>query len=162
MSIFAEAMVPVFKREGRYDNDADDAGGETCWGVARNSNPDWPGWEVVDEAKLNNIPIESLDAKLQKLAGDLYEAKYWIPAGCDKIDDQRCAEYVFDVAVNHGVSVAVALWADHDKPLLPFGEIVMLRLILRRIIRYVKIVAKDPVKLKYFHGWIVRAMYPLS
>ena len=39
----------VFKAEGFYSNDIDDSGGETLYGIARNKNPKWLGWKIVDE-----------------------------------------------------------------------------------------------------------------
>jgi len=161
MSKFADAMLRVFEREGRFDNDPDDPGGMTCWGISRRANPKWPGWEVVDKALAAGEDLALHDVTLKVMAGDLYEAKYWLPAGCAMIEDQRLAEYVFDIAVNHGVSVAQDIWGQAYLPLLPFGELTFLRLILRRIIRYINIVTAKPSQAKFLLGWIRRALYPL-
>ena len=46
-----KTYFPMLKREGFYNNDPDDMGGETYRGVARNYHPQWEGWAIVDARK---------------------------------------------------------------------------------------------------------------
>ncbi len=91
-----------------------DAGGETLAGVARASNPDWPGWAIVDQRKTEpnfpkNLNLElPANAELRRLVGERYRAKYW--------DLFRCGELppgldlcMFDAAVQHLPKMAIML-----------------------------------------------------
>ena len=52
--IIKEAIISnTLETEGYYVNDPSDSGGETYCGIARNSNPKWQGWKIVDKHKLN-------------------------------------------------------------------------------------------------------------
>ena len=47
-----EAIISkTLETEGGYVNDPSDSGGETYCGIARNSNPKWEGWKIVDAHK---------------------------------------------------------------------------------------------------------------
>jgi lysozyme family protein len=53
---FDSCLVAVLQWEGVYDNDPDDAGGETCYGITRKFEPEWVGWANVDGLKAAKIP----------------------------------------------------------------------------------------------------------
>lgn len=88
---FDRAFGIVVGHEGGYVNDPQDPGGETNYGISKRAHPD------VDIA---NLTLDGAKA--------IYRGDYW--AQC------RCAElpwplnlYVFDAAVNQGVTVAIKL-----------------------------------------------------
>ncbi len=81
---FLKAVAFVLEHEGGYVDDADDAGGETKYGISRRSFPD------VDIAGLT---LEGAVA--------IYFEHFWRPE-YDQIRDERLAVKVFDVAVNMG------------------------------------------------------------
>ncbi len=58
--------------EGGYTNDPVDVGGETYRGIARRYNPQWEGWDLIDDTK-PNIKHTNLDPYVHKF----YEEKYW-------------------------------------------------------------------------------------
>ncbi len=91
-----------------------DTGGETLAGIARASNPDWPGWVIVDQRKAEsgfpqNLNLElPQNAELKRLVAERYRVKYWdgfrcgeLPAGLD-----LC---MFDAAVQHQPKTAISL-----------------------------------------------------
>ncbi len=110
-------LKSILKNEGGYVNDPDDSGGETWAGVARNINPKWKGWVIVDAIKKNN-PIATARAQrglpsqlntylyanqmLAELVADLYEAQYWKVNSLGGLTDQQLAANVCDCGVNCG------------------------------------------------------------
>lgn len=52
---FDACFAAVLKWEGVYDNDPDDTGGETVFGVTRKYQPHWSGWPIVDDLKAANV-----------------------------------------------------------------------------------------------------------
>ena len=110
MTEFENAYNTVIKgSEGGYVNDPIDCGGETYKGIARNSNPRWIGWAVVDAYKMKkDFTPEMLyqDERLQVLVVEFYKEKYWDLFGGDNLNPKVATE-LFDQAVNFGVSVAI-------------------------------------------------------
>lgn len=110
MADFKKAYARTREFEGGYSNHGSDTGGETYKGIARNSNPKWKGWAIVDRyRKLPNFPANlDGDASLQEHVHALYKVEYWNTLNLDKAKNQDIAEELFDTAVNMGVSVAGA------------------------------------------------------
>lgn len=81
---FLKAVAFVLEHEGGYVDDADDAGGETKYGISRRSFPD------VD---IRGLTLEGAVA--------IYFEHFWRPE-YDRIRDERLAMKLFDVAVNVG------------------------------------------------------------
>lgn len=91
-----------------------DTGGETIAGMARNKNPEWLGWAIVDQRKgepdfPKNLNLDlPQNADLRRLLGERYLANYW--------DLFRCSELppgldwcMFDAAVQHLPKTAILL-----------------------------------------------------
>lgn len=57
MANFEKIYPTIEKYEGYYVNDPLDPGGETYGGVARNYNPNWAGWAIIDSYKKLHGPI---------------------------------------------------------------------------------------------------------
>jgi hypothetical protein len=89
MSGFPEAFDFVIGREGGYNNDPRDPGGETKYGISKRSYPD------LDIASL------TLDD-----ARRIYQQHYWDRVGGDELP-APLALVVFDTAVHSGVSRAL-------------------------------------------------------
>lgn len=77
------------KRKVGYVNDPHDRGGETKFGIAKNSNPD--------------CDIISLTLRQ---AQEIYYEKYWLVGKCDKLKTPLSILH-FDNCVNHGPSRAI-------------------------------------------------------
>ncbi len=95
--------------EGFYSNNPADAGGETLWGIARNRNPQWEGWSIVDQyKKKSNFPTNMRnDTNLYRLRGNFYKANYWDTIRGDEIQSQRVANEMYDTGVNMGVGMSI-------------------------------------------------------
>lgn len=91
LSDFDKAVTFTLGWEGPYENDPDDPGGETAWGICKRSYP--------------NLDIASLT---REDAIEIYRKDYWEAAGCplwpwpDNL-------VLFDSSVNCGVSRA-CMW----------------------------------------------------
>ena len=111
MADFKAALKKTLQHEGGYVNDPVDTGGETYRGVARNKNPSWPGWKIVDALRKQPGFPRNLDAsaELQAAIEAIYKAEYWDRIGGDAIRSQAAAESLFDTAVNMGVARALQL-----------------------------------------------------
>ncbi|HKQ29911.1 MAG TPA: glycosyl hydrolase 108 family protein [Burkholderiales bacterium] len=109
MASFKKALPHILANEGRYVDDPDDRGGETYKGVARQFNPDWPGWKAIDRArKRRNFPANlERNVSLQRQVREFYKQHYWDKLQGDVLSDQSLADELFDTAVNLGVARAV-------------------------------------------------------
>lgn len=111
MASFAHSYAIVRKSEGGYVSAAtaasiNDKGGETYKGVARNFNPNWAGWSIIDEYKRNyGIPKYNSVIKnstLDNLVTDLFKKSYWNIFSLDKLNNQSLADFIFDYSINGG------------------------------------------------------------
>ena len=112
MANFQTAFSITMGHEGGYANNQADAGGETYKGIARNFNPDWSGWRLIDAAKKQIGVLSNIDAVLAKnaeLQADvlaIYKLDYWDVNRLDAIINQDIANRLFDIGVNSGVGTA--------------------------------------------------------
>jgi len=88
----------VLESEGGYrlTTLVGDSGGQTYAGIARNPNPHWEGWELIDKG----------ETPPKEIVRSFYKANFWdkirgdeLPVGVDYL--------VYDFAVNAGVGRAV-------------------------------------------------------
>lgn len=89
MSQFDSLIGRVLSHEGGYVNDPKDPGGETQWGISKQSYP--------------NVDIRSLK---REQAIELYRRDFWQRVQGDKLP-AAVAFQVLDAAVNHGIGNAV-------------------------------------------------------
>lgn len=104
MSDFAIAFERTSVNEGGWKADeAEDSGGETYRGVARNYHPNWPGWPMIDAAKGEADFHEALinSVVLNDLVEEFYLEEYWDRSRCAEMP-QAIANEVFDKAVLMG------------------------------------------------------------
>jgi len=100
MAEFNEAFDKTMGHEGGYVNDPLDAGGETYRGIARKYNPQWEGWNLIDDQK-PNIDNVQLDSFVRKF----YKERYWDVNRLDEFP-QKVANEMFDTGVNMGIGRA--------------------------------------------------------
>jgi len=106
MALFDIAFKRTMGIEGAYDNDPDDKGGETCWGIARNYHPRWKGWGRVDALKAANPDPKkfkhalSENGLLLKAVKDFYREEFWDKVRGNSVPNQFVANELFDTAVN--------------------------------------------------------------
>ena len=111
MADLSIALDKTLVNEGFYNNLKQDAGGETYCGIARNSNPDWVGWKVVDKYK-SEFGLPAFGQQIiaaDKLVADFYKASYWVYISGDELKDQNFANLMFDIAVNCGVRGSILM-----------------------------------------------------
>lgn len=148
----------VIAREGgaKVTDDPLDRGGRTQFGISEASNPEaWKDGKVTEQE-----------------ARDIYEAKYLILPGFNKIHDSRLMGQVVDFAVLSGPQLATMtlqsiLGIPRDGV---FGPVAALktnqadpvqlnnRLMVERVKMIGRILARDPSQLKYASGWLDRIL----
>ena len=150
-------ITDVIKREGEATNDPTDKGGRTQFGISERNNPE--AW---------------LDGKVtEKEAREIYEKKYVVFPGFDRIDDVKLREQLVDFGVLSGPQKAIMelqqiLQVDVDGVIGPQTldalekdffriRIISNSLAVARIKMFVRIVKRDPSQLKYLAGWVNRA-----
>ena len=136
MTDFEHAFQKTIIFEGGDSNDPDDNGGLTRYGISQRAYPDL------------DIKALTLDA-----AKELYRRDYWDKCGCDRMNDQRHAEIIFDIAVNMGVGAAKELLMETLKI-----DAFAMAMAIKRIARYVRICQAKPSQKKFLLGWISRAL----
>lgn len=103
---FTKQILPVtLKHEGGYVNIALDKGGETYRGISRKSNPDWPGWAILEKYKPLTRGDIINDAELKQAVADLYFTKYFQRNNLHLLNSCLVALQLFDFAVHGGFSV---------------------------------------------------------
>lgn len=164
MADFLPAFEKMIVREGGYvlHTVPGDTGGQTYAGIARNKNPQWPGWQVIDQG---GTP----DAQQVRA---FYRDKFWDANKLGSISSQRVASTVFDFGVNAGVGTAAKL-AQVVVSTTPDGRIgpktldainayppdlFLAHYTLAKIARYRDIVRRDRSQSKFLLGWLNRAL----
>lgn len=174
MANIKEALEITLKHEGGYVFDKDDPGGETYKGVARNANPNWRGWVIIDKFRNDvNFPLCLNDnINLYDEIISLYKSNYWDVIKGDLIENQEIANKAFDIAINMGPITASKLLQMTldvvvdgkigDNTLKALNEtnveLFMSEFRLVIIARYMSICKSRYKSRKYLYGWIKRAL----
>lgn len=105
---FQTAYNAVLNWEGVYDNDLDDSGGETAYGITRKYQAGWAGWVEVERLKAAGVhPSEWIhDIPLMK-AVEGYYLILWTTLGLDEVQDADLQACIFGAAVNQGYNRAI-------------------------------------------------------
>lgn len=90
-----------------------DTGGETYKGIARNYNPSWAGWKIIDEYKRvhgtpkwnSTIPIDELNKMVKQYA----KSAYWDTLKLDSVKNQSIAQFIYDFGFNSGRATPVLI-----------------------------------------------------
>ena len=93
MTNFDKAIERVLKHEGGYVNHPKDPGGETNWGITRNT-----ATAAGYKGSMRSMTREQAKA--------IYRARYWAPIKGDDLPF-AIAYQLLDAAVNHGTNQAV-------------------------------------------------------
>ena len=133
-SRFLEFMPFIFKWEGGYDNDPDDPGGETKFGIDKRSHP--------------GVDIKALT---KEGATKIYWKEYWVKNGCEFLP-YPLGEVYFNCCVNCGVGRASKI--QHDPAVrLPHDAVHFLD---AQEAFYRRLVEARPKARKYLKGWLNR------
>lgn len=163
MADFLPAYEVMIKNEGGYvlHDVPGDRGGMTYAGIARNMNPQWPGWPLIDAKQ--DVPAQ--------MVRDFYKRNFWDNLRGDELQHQATAQTIFDFHVNTGrparVLAQVVVGATPDGS---FGqrtvqllneydpEKFVMAYALAKIARYRDIVTRDRTQQKFLLGWINRTL----
>jgi len=154
LTTFNEIIEVVLEHEGGYVNDPTDRGGETNFGIAKRF--------------YRNVDIKNLTRDQAK---KIYHQDYWRPAKCDQVPPELRHIY-FDMCVNFGRSGAVrvlqraanakgaGLIVDGGigpKTINALDKVEHERVRAYRVLKFAKIVLKNPEQEKFWFGWYRRA-----
>lgn len=134
---FNKMLDFVLQAEGGYV--ANDGGQATNKGIQQSTYDSYRKRKGLAKRDVKDISNSELK--------EIYYNDYYKASGADKIEDSRLALYVFDTAVNMGVSRAKDLLEQCDGDAEKFEK-------LRRA-KYEEI-AQNPKKSKYLKGWLNR------
>lgn len=126
---FEDFMPFIFEWEGGYDNDPDDPGGETKYGIDKRSHP---------KEDIKNLTKER--------AKQIYWDSYWVPAGCEDMP-LGMGEVVMNCRVNCGPGRVTQLLSSSSSA---SGFVDAQEAFYRRL------VAARPKSQKYLKGWLNR------
>jgi lysozyme family protein len=170
MADFGPAFEKMIHDEGGYQltDIPGDRGGMTYAGIARNPNPDWPGWPLVDRKEFGG--------SLTSMVREFYRQRFWNVIRGDELRSQEIAETIFNFGVNTGTGVAVKLaqlivgvtpdGAVGEKTVQKFntidGEAFKKAYALAKITRYADICNKNRSQSKFLLGWINRTLSGLK
>ena len=158
MPTINDIVSDVIKREGgaKATNDPADGGGRTQYGISEKSNPEaWADGRVTEEE-----------------ARAIYEKKYVIYPGFDKVQDDRLRAHLVDFGVNSGPQVAVSKLQEIlgvvvdgvlgvrtlDALNARRADDLNNRLVASRVRMIGRIVSKVPSQLKWLNGWLDRSL----
>jgi lysozyme family protein len=135
---FEKCVQFVFDREGRvFENDANDPGGGTKFGISSKAYP--------------NIAIKELNEEQAKA---LYLRDYWNKMNCDQYE-APIALAVFDTAVNQGCGMAMTILEE----LKADGKtLTQSAYLFKRLRHYSNLIQKKPNLERYCHNWMLRVV----
>lgn len=170
MAEFLPSYESMILAEGGYKlhQVKGDTGGTTYAGVARNKNPEWPGWAYLDRG----------ETPPTQLVRDYYLAGWWTPIRGDELP-QAVADSFFKFAVNSSTrlrpttAIKIAQLAARVTPDGDFGaktmaailamdeDLFLARFTLAQVARYTEICNKDRSRVQakqFLLGWNNRAL----
>lgn len=134
---FDKMLKFVLQREGGYVNDPHDLGGETNKGITHNTYNSY--------RKNKGLPTRSVKYITDDEVRDIYYNNYYKASGADKLGNPQLASYVFDTAVNMGVSRAKSFLEQSNGNSETFEK-------LRRA-KYDEFAKANPNQQRYLQGW---------
>jgi len=171
MADFNPAFDKMIVDEGGYvlHTVPGDTGGMTYAGIARNPNPKWPGWNLIDNGAIDNPLLTGMER-------NFYKVEFWDRIRGDEITNPIVAENIFNFGVNTGIKVAIKLaqlivgatpdGAVGDDTLQKLnaidGEAFRKAYALAKITRYADICNKNRTQSRFLLGWINRTLKGLK
>lgn len=167
MTDFMQAVEIVLANEGGLEQDANDAGGTTNFGISlrflRSIRPEAVESDIIDMTKPEAIAI--------------YQKYFWEIAPYDKIINQTVCNYIFDTAVDCGAGNAIkisqraccALYGDSSiscdgilgtkslDDINHAGKLLLPPLKSERANYYRSVAEKNPADDRFLQGWLNRA-----
>ncbi len=112
MSVFAIAIATLLNHEGLYSNDVHDKGGETAYGISlryiksesETNKSAMASFDFNNDGEIDGKDIRSLS---KSDAIKIYREFWWDKYGFGRINSQKIATKVFDLAINMGKKQAI-------------------------------------------------------
>ena len=167
----------ILQHEGNFAFLPDDKGGMTYKGIARNCNPKWEGWEIIDE----HLPLkhnqEIKSSKLDNLVIEFYIKKFYKPCKIEEINNFLLSGHIICHAVNCGIRPTIKLLQKtinkvYQTEISVDGKIgkktleycckedkiekLIQQFIIERNAFYTKITKNKPSQKKFLKGWLNR------
>lgn len=127
----------ILSREGGYVNNSIDKGGETNKGITHTTYNSYRKSKGLTQQSVKYITNDELQ--------EIYYKNYYLASNADKIENPRLALYVFDTAVNMGVSVAKELLNKSNGNLDTYEKL--------RLEKYQQYIKYDKSQQMFFNGW---------
>ena len=174
MSTFEDAIPTILRHEGGFNNDPQDAGGATNFGVSLRWLKAQGLLEDLEQEDRTQDEIVVIKSMTQEQAAALYKSYWWNPYNYGAIDSQLVATKIFDTAVNLGaprahriVQVALGFTQDQRDGILgvkSMAEInaagaapLVVQIQNLQAAFYRQLVAANPARQKFLQGWLNRA-----
>lgn len=121
-SRFSSFMSFIFEWEGGYDHDPDDPGGETWFGIDKQSHPHDEIWLLAKHRTGADGKRDlAVWAKAKARASEIYLESYWNRNRCSDLP-YPVGEVVMNIAVNAG-SARAGKWLQHEVGTIEDGQI---------------------------------------
>jgi lysozyme family protein len=174
MSDFESAIPTILRHEGGFNNDPQDAGGATNFGVSLRWLKAQGLLEDLEQQDRTQDEIAVVRDMTQDQAAALYKAYWWNPYNYGAIDSQLVATKIFDTAVNLGaprahriVQACLGFSQEQRDGILgskTLAEInaagaapLVVQIQNMQAAFYRQLVATNPARAKYLSGWLSRA-----
>ena len=174
MSTFEDAIPTILRHEGGFNNDPQDAGGATNFGVSLRWLKAQGLLEDLEQEDRTQDEIVVIKSMTQEQAAALYKSYWWNPYNHGAIDSQLVATKIFDCAVNMGaprahriVQVALGFTQDQRDGILgvkSMAEInaagaapLVVQIQNLQAAFYRQLVVANPARAKFLNGWLRRA-----
>ena len=168
MAEFLPAYEKMILSEGGYKlhKVKGDTGGLTYAGIARNKNPQWPGWAFIDRGEIPPSILVRI----------FYREGWWEPLRGDDIAYQDVAESIFNFAMNTSGPgrplvaaklVQVVVGTTPDGVIGPLtvaainameSQLFLALYSLAKLTRYRDIVSRNRSQEKFLLGWLNRTL----
>jgi lysozyme family protein len=174
MSDFETAIPTILRHEGGFNNDPQDAGGATNYGVSLRWLKAQGLLEDLEQQDRTQDEIAVVREMTQEQAEALYKAYWWNPYNYSAIDSQLVATKIFDCAVNMGaprahriVQTCLGFPPDQRDGILgskSMAEInaagaapLIVQIQNLQAAFYRQLAAANPARQKFLQGWLNRA-----
>lgn len=181
MTDFAKALSFVLATEKGFVDHPHDKGGATNWGISLRLLKSLSSDKLREYGFSCEIPtIDDVRDMTFEQAKAIYRGEFWLHAPFDQIKEQDIGNYVFDMAINMGISPAIkcvqrAIWSVFksqekcrvdgilgENTLKILNEFMYEDEILpairsERAGDYRVIVAANPEQKDFINGWLTRA-----
>jgi lysozyme family protein len=180
MSDFESAVSFVLRNEGGFDDNPNDRGGATKYGISLRFLKSIPieklkKYGVFVDSTINSRDIQQLTLDQAKA---IYRAEFWDNRNFEQLTSQDVCNYIFDMAINMGISPAIkcaqrACWALFRKKDIIVDDGILgpqtIKLIndsgifilpvmrSERAADYKIITIKNPPSNQFINGWLNRA-----